>query len=251
MRRHVAARPRPADQRGQLLPPPMAVTARWATIDLEASGLGPSSFPIELGIALPGRAADGVWEVTLRSWLLRPEPRWLDRPDAWDPVAEEIHGLSLPRLLDEGLPLRQVVEEIDAHLAGCTVNADTGRHGSDAGWLTEVADALGEAWWPPRWRLHRKSGPDLLLEALAAAQLDARLAFVPILMRAPQPTHAAAEDAHRWAYAVGLAADLRETPLFGSPPDLLRSRLRRLRQVIPHDRRPRVAAGSRYRRRHG
>jgi hypothetical protein len=229
----------------------MAVTPGWATIDLEASGLGPSSFPVELGVALPERAPDGVWEVTLRSWLIRPERSWLERADAWDPVAEQIHGLPLSRLQDEGLPLPQVVEEMDALLAGRTVHADTGRHGSDAGWLTEIAEALDEAWWPTRWRLHRKSCPDLLLEALAAARLDPNLAFVPILMRAPQLTHAVAEDALRWAYAVVLAADLRETPLVGLPSALVRSRLRRLRQFIPHDRRPRVAPGSSYRRRHG
>lgn len=222
---------------------------RWATIDVEASGLGPSSFPVEFGIALPERAADGVWKVTLRSWLIRPERSWLDRPGAWDPVAEEIHGLPLGRLQDEGLPLRQVAEEMDALLAGRTVHADTGRHGSDAGWLTEVAEALGEAWWPTRWRLHRKSGPDLLLEALAAARLDPRYAFVPVLMRAPGPTHAAAEDALRWAYAIGLAVDLRDTPLAGSPPELVRRRLRKLRQFIPHERRPRISPLSSYRRR--
>jgi hypothetical protein len=45
----------------------LVVAPRWATINLEASGIGPSSFPVELGVALPERAADGVWEVTLRS----------------------------------------------------------------------------------------------------------------------------------------------------------------------------------------
>lgn len=55
-------------------------------IDFEASGLGPGSWPIEVGLAW-------VADETVRSWssLIRPEPGWEE--EAWDPASENVHGI--------------------------------------------------------------------------------------------------------------------------------------------------------------
>lgn len=50
-------------------------------LDVEASGFGRGSYPIEIGLAFP----DG----TSVAYLLRPEPDWVH----WDEGAEQVHGL--------------------------------------------------------------------------------------------------------------------------------------------------------------
>jgi DNA polymerase III epsilon subunit-like protein len=63
-------------------------------IDVEASGLGVGSWPIEIGLA---------WfdaDETIKTWssLIRPSPDW--HMDGWDHNAEDIHGLSIEDLQD-------------------------------------------------------------------------------------------------------------------------------------------------------
>ena len=57
-------------------------------VDVEASGFGSLSYPIEIGIALP----DGNRYCT----LIAPAPSWVH----WDPKAEALHGLSRERLIN-------------------------------------------------------------------------------------------------------------------------------------------------------
>ena len=59
-------------------------------LDIEASGFGPGSYPIEVGLVLP----DGD------AWcsLIRPEPGWLH----WDPSAEQVHGTKVALVGDIG-----------------------------------------------------------------------------------------------------------------------------------------------------
>ena len=51
-------------------------------IDVEASGFGRGSYPIEVGFALEDRE--------VQSYLIKPALGW----DHWDPKAELIHGIS-------------------------------------------------------------------------------------------------------------------------------------------------------------
>jgi hypothetical protein len=52
-----------------------------AFIDVEASGLGSASYPIEVGLAIPQPMAWGGWEVVLLSALITPVPEWHGQSD--------------------------------------------------------------------------------------------------------------------------------------------------------------------------
>jgi len=69
------------------------VADRLAFFDIEASGLGPDSFPIEVGWAFASGSSG--------SFLVRPAPTWT--LDAWDPLAEDIHGISYEQVLNQGI----------------------------------------------------------------------------------------------------------------------------------------------------
>ena len=73
-------------------------------VDIEASGLGVGSYPIEIAILL-----DGV----VHAWLIKPESTWT----YWDEYAEEIHGITREHLLSDGLPAQQVADEINRVVA--------------------------------------------------------------------------------------------------------------------------------------
>ena len=100
-----------------------------AFIDVEASGLGRGSYPIEIGICLP----DG----SSRCWLIRPATHW----HAWDPAAERIHRLSRGLLMTHGRAIRSVAEELNAVLAGQVVYSDA--WGNDMPWVAALFDEAG------------------------------------------------------------------------------------------------------------
>lgn len=93
-------------------------------LDVEASGFGSGSYPIEVGVAMP----DGA----LHAWLIRPLPEWTH----WQDSAERIHGISRERLRDEGLDPCQVAEELNQLLLGKTVYSDG--WGVDRTWLARL-----------------------------------------------------------------------------------------------------------------
>ena len=90
-------------------------------LDIEASGFGPGSYPIEIGVAL----ADG----RLLARLIKPLPHWTH----WQHTAQEIHGISRERLMDEGVEPREVAVELNTLLANQTVYTDG--WGVDRSWL--------------------------------------------------------------------------------------------------------------------
>ncbi len=98
-----------------------------AILDIEASGFGRGSYPIEVGLV----AADGA----LFCALVRPEPDWLH----WDDEAEALHGISRELLLSHGRPARWLAEQINQRLAGQTVYCDG--WGQDYPWLSRLYDA--------------------------------------------------------------------------------------------------------------
>ncbi len=98
-----------------------------AILDIEASGFGRGSYPIEIGFVLN----DG------RTWcsLLRPQPDW----QHWDPSAAEVHGIRRELLAQHGRSVAEVCDALDSHLRGQTVYSDGWAH--DYTWLNILYDA--------------------------------------------------------------------------------------------------------------
>lgn len=96
-------------------------------IDVEASGLGPDSYPIEIAVF----DNQGLSE----SFLLNPETAegW----DHWDPIAEEsIHGISYEKLISEGEDVFLSIIKLNRILDGKTVYSDALE--SDLFWINRL-----------------------------------------------------------------------------------------------------------------
>lgn len=107
-----------------LLTPPMPVV-----LDIEASGFGRSSYPIEVGCVL----SDGKSFCT----LIRPEPEWTH----WDSGAERLHHISRELVLEKGRSAVEVAQLLNTQLRGQTVYSDG--WANDFSWINalyEVAD---------------------------------------------------------------------------------------------------------------
>jgi hypothetical protein len=102
-------------------PPPPCV------LDIEASGFGRHSYPIEVGYVMPdGRAV---------CMLVRPTSEWTH----WDPAAEKVHGIGRSTLVAHGQAVRDVALALNRDLAGRTVYCDGWAH--DYPWLAALFDA--------------------------------------------------------------------------------------------------------------
>lgn len=98
-------------------------------LDMEASGFGRNSYPVEVGVALPdGRAL---------CTLIRPQPEWTH----WDDSAQHLHGISRETALLHGRSARAVAELLNRELAGRTVYTDAWAH--DYAWLATLFEAAG------------------------------------------------------------------------------------------------------------
>jgi hypothetical protein len=104
-------------------------TALPCILDIEASGFGRSSYPIEVGYVLPdGRS---------RCTLIRPPAHWTH----WDSGAENVHHISRDTLLRHGRPATEVARMLNADLGGRTVYCDGWGH--DFPWLASLFDEAG------------------------------------------------------------------------------------------------------------
>ncbi|MFG6138312.1 hypothetical protein [Halomonas sp. B23F22_10] len=92
-------------------------------LDIEASGFGRGSYPIEVGLA----REDG----STCAFLIQPLDEWTH----WDPKAELLHGISRNRLAREGHPVRQVACWLNDELAEIGV-AYSDSWGYDNTWLS-------------------------------------------------------------------------------------------------------------------
>jgi len=81
-------------------------------IDIEASGFGGASYPIEVGVALD--------DDTKYSSLIQPDPEW----DYWDVNAEKVHRIGRDILETYGKPLQEVVGHLNTLLEGKTLYSD-------------------------------------------------------------------------------------------------------------------------------
>lgn len=98
-------------------------------LDVEASGFGRGSYPIEVGIALPNG--------DLHAWLIKPMPEWTH----WNDGAEKIHGISRAKLEREGLSPKIVAKTLNNLLQGKTVYTDG--WGVDRPWLALLFNDVG------------------------------------------------------------------------------------------------------------
>jgi hypothetical protein len=102
-----------------------------AIIDLEASGFGAASYPIEVGFVLP----DGF----ARCSLIQPAVDW----NHWDANAEQIHGISREFLFLHGKPATEVADMLNEHLRGQIVYSDA--WGQDYAWLAKLFEEAERA----------------------------------------------------------------------------------------------------------
>jgi hypothetical protein len=112
------------------------LTMAPAVLDIEASGFGRRSYPIEVGVVLP----DGQAFCT----LVRPESDWTHL----DPQAEQVHGIARTLLQERGRPVIEVAKALNERLAGQTVYSDG--WANDYSWIGILFDA---AEMSPRFKL--------------------------------------------------------------------------------------------------
>jgi len=99
-----------------------------AILDVEASGFGRGSYPIEVGFVEP--------EGAVFCSLIQPEPDW----QHWDLAAERVHGISRDILRQHGKAPAWVAAQINTRLAGQTVYCDAWAH--DYPWLARLFDSV-------------------------------------------------------------------------------------------------------------
>lgn len=106
-------------------------------LDIEASGFGRGSYPIEVGLA----RSDG----STCAFLVQPLAEWVH----WDPKAELLHGISRGRLQREGYPVIEVARWLNDELNEVGI-AYSDSWGYDNTWLSLLFHHAGML---PRFRL--------------------------------------------------------------------------------------------------
>ncbi len=102
-----------------------------AFIDIEASGFGRGSYPIEVGFVDPNGQ--------LFCTLVQPEADW----SHWDEGAAALHGIERELLSSHGRPSSWVAEQLNQRLAGQTVYCDG--WAQDYPWLARLFEAAEAA----------------------------------------------------------------------------------------------------------
>ncbi len=85
---------------------------RPTIIDIEASGFGPDSYPIEIGVVL----GNGKRYCS----LITPKPDWTH----WSDSAEQVHKIPRQLLFEHGKPAEQVSRELNQLLERKTIYSD-------------------------------------------------------------------------------------------------------------------------------
>jgi DNA polymerase III epsilon subunit-like protein len=155
-------------------------------LDIEASGFGRRSYPIEVGYVLPdGRAA---------CMLVRPAAEWTH----WDDSAEQVHGITRTVLATHGRSPRDVAMALNRDLAGLTVYCDGWAH--DYTWLGALFEEAGLS---PAFKLESVGA---LLDEPSLAQLDEARRQAVAEMGLTR--HRASNDARALQRALGRVAAL-------------------------------------------
>ena len=144
-----------------------------AFIDLEASGFGRGSYPIEVGFILP---QGGTY-----CSLITPPGHW----SHWDTKAEAVHHITRDILLAHGKPATEVAAALNRQLNGQTIYSDGWAH--DYAWLNLLFD---EAELAPSFRLEN------LRALLSETEADAwQVCKQSVLAELVVPRHRASTDA--------------------------------------------------------
>ncbi len=151
-----------------------------AILDIEASGFGAGSYPIEIGYV----SGDGSSYCT----LIRPAPGWTH----WDPKAQAMHGISRELLLRHGREVKDVARDLNERLDGKVVYSDG--WGNDFVWLSKLYDEAGLI---PRFRV--ESLRSLLNDAEAGRWHAAKDSVAADL---PSSRHRASTDAQLLQHAL-------------------------------------------------
>lgn len=96
-------------------------------IDVEASGFGMGSYPIEIGLVLPDGTPHCFLITPLRSW------------SSWDPEAQKVHGIERDALVTYGRSVEEVAWRLNQLLRDRTVYSDAWSF--DMSWLGKLFDA--------------------------------------------------------------------------------------------------------------
>jgi hypothetical protein len=97
---------------------------RPTIIDIEASGFGSRSYPIEIGVV----KTNGDRYCA----LITPQPEW----DHWSDNAQAVHGISRQLLEKRGRKPREICLELNQFLGGATAYSDAWTH--DSPWLNRL-----------------------------------------------------------------------------------------------------------------
>lgn len=98
-----------------------------AILDIEASGFGKDSYPIEIGLVLTNGDA--------YSYLVQPEDSWT----YWDERAEQVHGISRVELEQKGRQAWDIASQLNTLLQGIKIYSDAWAH--DYVWLNQLFTA--------------------------------------------------------------------------------------------------------------
>ncbi|MCW8944460.1 MAG: hypothetical protein OQL27_06775 [Sedimenticola sp.] len=97
-----------------------------AIIDIEASGFGRYSYPIEVGIVMPDKKSFCN--------IICPPDEWT----YWDKSAEAVHGITRELLLDKGKSPNEVADKLNQLLQGTKIYTDAWSH--DISWIGKLYD---------------------------------------------------------------------------------------------------------------
>lgn len=98
-------------------------------MDIEASGFGRGSYPIEIGVVMPDGSSQCL--------LVRPYQDW----NHWEQGAEALHGIDRNTLLESGLEVDEVAILLNQWLKGTTVYTDA--WANDSCWLGLLFEVAG------------------------------------------------------------------------------------------------------------
>lgn len=145
---------------------------RIGLIDIEASGLGPESYPLEIAYS----PEEGQYE----SFLINPDTAedW----QSWDPMAEAMHGMTRAYVVAQGQDVMRVARKLNEALGTATWYTDG--YDEDLGWITQLYEAVV---FEPTFRLASLQG---LLQTGGEA-LAARYDELAMLA---EPAHRATDD---------------------------------------------------------
>lgn len=165
-------------------------------IDVEASGLHSTSYPVE--VAWVSHDLLGGW-----SALIRPAAGWGELD--WNAESEKVHRISRHQLVMVGMDVREVATRLNADLAGAEVLSDS--PGTDGRWLQTLYAATDIA---SSFRISQSLDMDTMIaEACMRAGVPAedheRLA-ADLHSEAGLITHCALDDAIGHALSFGAVA---------------------------------------------